>query len=123
MPSTLYKNSGLVMKQKVIQEWVPDPPTPYNPPSSGYAPAQSEQISWSIAGYSYKGKLFSTYAEAKDYRDNGPAYVIAVVASGPATYSPQIGYYYKNGKPVRNIFYVRDPMTGVPITVKAAIRF
>jgi hypothetical protein len=110
------------MKQKVIQEWVPDPPTPYTAPSSGYSPVQQEQITWSPAGYSYKGKLFSTYSEAKDYRDNGSAYVNAVVASGPATYSPQIGYYYKNGKAVTNMFYVRDPMTGAPITVLAPKR-
>jgi len=122
MPSTLYKNSGLVMKQKVIQEWVPDPPTPYNPPSSGYAPTQSEQISWSVAGYSYKGKLFSTYSAAVAYRDSG-ASGAGFVAAGPATYSPHVGYYYKNGKVVTNMFYVRDPMTGAPITVLAPKRF
>ena len=121
MSSTLYKNSGLVLRQKIIQEWVPDPPTPYNPPSSGYKPSQTEQITWSVAGYTYKGKTFSTYSEAVAYRDSG-AGGAGFVAAGPATYSPQVGYYYKNGKLVTNMYYVRDPMTGAPITIRAAIR-
>ena len=123
MSSTLYKNSGLVLKQKIIQEWVPDPPSPYNPPSSGYMPSQTEEISWSANGYSYKGKIFFTYAEAVAYRDSGAGgagsggYIVP-----PGAYSPQVGYYYANGKPATNIFYARDPMTGEPITIKAAIR-
>ena len=121
MPSTLYKNSGLVMKQKFIQEWIPDPPTPYNPPSTGYTPTQQEQIVWSPAGYSYKGKLFSTYGEAKDYRDNGsPQKELIVGLPGAA---PQTGYYYKNGEVVENIFYVRDTLTGMPIAIKSTVRF
>lgn len=121
MSSTLYKNSGLVLKQKVIQEWVPDPPTPYNPPPSGYKPSQPEQISWSVYGYAYKGKIFSTYSEAVAYRDSGAG--SGGYIAGPGTYSPQVGYYYKNGKPATNIFYIRDPMTGEPIAIRAAKRF
>lgn len=122
MSSTLYKNSGLVLKQKIIQEWVPDPPSPYNPPSSGYKPSQTEQITWSVAGYTYKGKTFSTYSEAVAYRDSG-AGGAGFVPVSPAVYSPQLGYYYVRGKPARNVFYVRDPITGAPITIKSPIRY
>lgn len=122
MSSTLYKNSGLVLRQKIIQEWVPDPPTPYNPPSSGYSPpSQTEQISWGVYGYTYKGKVFSTYSEAVAYRDSGAG--SGGYIAGPGTYSPQLGYYYVNGKPARNVFYVRDPITGAPITIKQPIRY
>jgi hypothetical protein len=121
MSSTLYKNSGLVLKQKVIQEWVPDPPTPYNPPSSGYKPSQTEPITWSVSGYHYKGKTFFTYDEAVAYRDSGAG--SGGYIAGPGTYSPQTGYYYVKGKPASNIFYVRDPITGEPITIKRPRRY
>ena len=120
MPGILYKNSGLVIKQKLVQVWVPDPSTPYTQPFTGYSLGRQEQISWTPAGYSYKGKLFSTYSEAKAYRDCGEDPRKFIVGLPGA--SPQVGYYYINGKPARNMFYAVDPATGIPMPIKSAVR-
>lgn len=125
MPSVLYKNGGLVLRERVVQHWVPDPPTPYTDPYVGYVPPKVESISakWiPFTGwiYTYKGVEFSSYEDAKAYRDG--TNIDPLVVTGPGSYTPQVGYYYVNGKPATNMFYVRDPMTGLPITVKSALR-
>lgn len=127
MPSVLYKNGGLVLKERVVQHWAPDPPTPYTDPYVGYAPPKVESISVGFSTlnggtfiYIYKGIVFYSYEEAKAYRDG--INIDTLVVTGPGSYTPQVGYYYVNGKPATNAFYARDPMTGLPIFVKSALR-
>jgi len=121
MPSRLIKTTGL----SIVATYNPPPVySVYIPPekgSSGYS-VPDEPIEWVFIDYNtgwkyrYKGILFDTYSDAKNYKV--PQH----------TFNPNqpisISYFYKdNGDIDRTKYYYRDPITGKVVVVYAATGF